>query len=33
MVTIGAIKRAKLQANQYYWQTNTQTSTGQMPFL
>ena len=32
VVTTGAITRAKLQSNHHHQQTNTQLSTGQMPF-
>jgi len=33
VVTTGAIRRAKLQSNRHHQQTNTQLSTGRMPFL
>ena len=33
VVTIGAIRRAKLQSYRHHQQTNTQLFTGQMPFL
>jgi len=33
VVTTGAIRRAKLQSNHHYQQTNTQLITGRMPFL
>jgi len=33
VVTIGAIRHAKLQSNHHHHQTNTQLFTGWMPFL
>ena len=33
VVTIAAIRRAKLQSNHHHQQTNTQLFTGRMPFL
>ena len=33
MVTTGAVRCAKLQSNHHHQQTNTQFSTGRMPFL
>ena len=33
VVTTGAIRRAKIQSNNHYQQTNTQLFTGRMPFL
>jgi len=33
VVTIGAIRHAKLQPNRHHQQTNTQLFTGRMPFL
>ena len=33
VVTTGTISRSKLQSNRHHQQTNTQLSTGQMPFL
>jgi len=33
VVTIGAIRRAKLQLNCHHQQTSTQLFTGQLPFL
>ena len=32
-MTIGAIRREKLQSNRHHQQTNTQLLTGRMPFL
>jgi len=33
VMTMGTIRRAKLQMNHYHQQTNTQLFTGLMPFL
>jgi len=33
VVTTGVIRRAKLQLNRYFQQTNTHLFIGQMPFL
>jgi len=33
VVTIGAIRLAKLQSNHHHQQANTQCFTGRMPFL
>jgi len=33
VVTLGAIRRAKIQSNRHQQQTNGQLFTGQMPFL
>jgi len=32
VVTTGAVRRAKLQSNHHYQQTNTQLFTGRMPY-
>jgi len=33
VVTTGAVRHAKLQSSYHHQQTNTQLSTGRMPFL